>query len=160
MQPIIKIGGNEVEIELTCEQEKQISELCRKEYRIDYDGAGYSLFNGAVEKANCFSSLNLENGVYRKTKELVQRKIKTDKEKNRLEELVHWLEPDWIPDWNDTNQKMYYINYRYDTEKFKTDYFGYTKTLGTVYMSKETARKITNLLNNGTLPELAEILKG
>ena len=154
--------GKELEIELSCEQEQQIKELCKNEFDIDYKGKGYLLnSDGVARNSNCTYVPFFRPGKYRKTKEHCEEAIKLNQQVNRLDELVKWLDPYWKEDWKDDNQQKYYLYYSYgNNNKFYMDVYNTVKTIGAVHMSEYTANKICDALNTGKLPELFEILKG
>lgn len=160
MKAIIKTkDGRELEINLSCEQEQQIKELCNNEFDIDYENNGYTFDStGLPFSSECISYDRKKNGRYRKTKEHCEEATILNQQVNRLDELAKWLEPDWKADWDDNTQQKYHLYYSYSCNSFYMNY-GYTKTVGAVYMSGSTARKIRNALNEGKLPELYDILK-
>lgn len=162
MTTIIKINNKDVEIELTPEQVKAITKANKNKFEIDYEKDGYYVnYYGDLYTSKCNHEDIKEFGAYRKTEELAQRASDAMRARNRLEELVHWLEPDWKPDWNDDNQGKYYVYYSYSFGLFDIGCKNTFRGIGTVYMSEQTARKIRNALNNGELEELkALLLKG
>lgn len=144
--------------------------LAKNEFEINY---GKTAFVGFTSKEfTCYKLMTEEaeldetlvsDGEFRKTEQLARRKARGDKERNRLEELVHWLEPDWEADWTNIEQEKAYTYYDHIAKNFSVTHGKYIKILGVIYMSRKTAEKICNELNNPTCDqtkELAEILKG
>lgn len=156
-------NGKTIEVELTCEQQSQIDKLCKNEFEIDYKGVVCSWENYNTDIRDVYSNPHpprFDLGVCRKTIELAKQAQLLSQQTMRLDELVKWLEPEWKADWEDSGQKKYYIHFSKTTGQFGVSWNTTYRLIGTVYMPTDPARKILDALNNGKLPELAEILKG
>lgn len=161
MKAKLLVDGKEIEMELTCEQETQVQELCKDEFDIEYNKDTAKSIHG--DGCIWYNNLNpnyINQGAIRQTKELAERASKNMRERNRLEELVHWLEPDWVPDWDNNKQVKYHVYYSCNNLTFSKDMKWKSKIIGAVFMSEKTCNIILDGLNKGELPELAEILKG
>ena len=65
-----------------------------------------------------------------------------------------WLaenEDGWKADWSDADQPKYYVVYLHKSKKFEIDYCYATNYLGAIYMSKDNATKLAQLMNNGVV---------
>lgn len=113
-------------------------------FNIEYDYLAQSQASIHITRTNyglCLKSINLLNQC------------------DSLQELVHWMDPDWILDWNDNSQLKFEINIDSTTNIFGC-VRSYIKSIGTVYASQKTSNLICTALNNGELKELAIVLKG
>lgn len=160
MKAKLLVDGKEIEMELTCEQEAQVQKLCNSEFDIKYNNNYARVISGDGETYRTESNGYVKHGAKRQTEELAKRASKNMRERNKLEELVHWLEPDWVADWNDVKQVKYHIYYNFNNLAFLKDMKSNSKIIGAVFMSGKTCSIILDGLNKGELPELAEMLKG
>lgn len=63
-----------------------------------------------------------------------------------------WLEENsngWKPDWKDRTKNKYYIHYDEKTNYYNINSNQVHKNINTIYMSRENAEKLCQLLNNG-----------
>ncbi len=67
---------------------------------------------------------------------------------------LKWLSENndgFISDWNNVDQKKYYITYIKKENMYKKSHIVYIKSINTIYMSKENAEKLCRLLNEGVV---------
>lgn len=159
MKTIIQINGKSVEIELTDDQVQAIRNAKSSEFDIKYNKSAVFFTYGGYLNPLSKGHGSINFGDVRATPTLARIAYKNSKARNKLEELVHWLEPDWQPDWGNENQGKSHIYYDSREQQFSFSTYFNKLTYGTVYMSEETADKICTALNDGKLPELEEILK-
>jgi len=169
MKTTININGKDVEIELTAEQIKVITDATVNPLEIIYTGSIYyatsqsSIQDYKIQNIPSCPPTWLKNiiefGVVRKTSELVAQNVVRIIQSNKLQELVDWLEPDYNLNWVRPNSTTkWYIGYDVVTSKFIANCNVTTRTIGTIYMSEHTAITIRAALNEGRLPELASQL--
>ena len=161
MKTKLNINGEEVEITLTSEQIEAITQATTKnEFEIDYDyKASFIHVTGTIDFTTPGPNSEIRDfGMFRKTPELAERARDAMRARNKLEELAHWLEPEWKADWEDGGQEKWAIYYNYTIKTFHIESLSILQDIGRVYMSLQTAIKISDALNNGELEELREIL--
>ena len=91
----------------------------------------------------------LKHGRYRLSKQYAEHSLKRNRVANRLEALVEQIEPDYVvPEIFD---EAWYILYSNSSKLHRITSDSNCRTLGTIYMSKETATKICELLNSGEI---------
>ena len=57
----------------------------------------------------------------------------------------------WKVNWLDADQRKYYVVYLHKSKKFEVDYCYATNHLGAIYMSKDNATKLAQLMNDGVV---------
>jgi hypothetical protein len=147
MSPIkitVQINGLDTEIELTDEQVASIKSQEKFEFVYSKGSSYYLNATSIVTSNNGADPIVLEHGRYRKTKEVAEQSLARNKRANRLEALAEQL--GGFQEFNYTAE-MYYIYKQYD--KWST--YSPTSTFfpEVVYMTKECAETITNMLNSG-----------
>ena len=55
----------------------------------------------------------------------------------------------WIADWSNSSLLKYYVYYNYESKKFKEGRNFIEKSFGRIYMSKDNATKLAQLMNDG-----------
>jgi hypothetical protein len=66
--------------------------------------------------------------------------------------ILAWLKENddgWVADWNNIDQKKYFINYSYYEENWNKTFVSTLKSPCVVYMSEENAIKLCDLINSG-----------
>ena len=97
------------------------------------------------EGTGCSKKL-IEHGRYRQTQANAERALERNRLANRLEALAEQLDPDWVADWSNRSQPKYTV---YLSDGIHTTSLYYdTQHIGQVYMSRNVAIKICNMLNN------------
>ena len=86
-----------------------------------------------------------KSGRRRATKELAERTAKASKTRDLLEAYRDYLEPEWK---DDKASEVFYI---YKKGNYRTDSDWTCRTIGTVYMSEDTAEQIVDALNKGEI---------
>lgn len=160
MKATLKLeDGTEVEFTLTKEQEEQLCNVKKNEFEIEYGNYSYiANSRGETYKISTCNEL-IKQGTVRKTQELAEKNINEMRARNKLAELRDWLEPEFEFK-KELYENKWYLCYDFKhTHKFVTRFSQGEDTIGCVYMSKQTAEKICNALNDGNIPELAEVLK-
>ena len=67
---------------------------------------------------------------------------------------LKWLSENndgWIADWDNTDQKKYYITFCKEDSMYKKLQVVSIKSISTIYMSKDNAEKLCRLLNEGVV---------
>lgn len=67
---------------------------------------------------------------------------------------LKWLSENndgFIADWNNLDQKKYYITFCKEDSMYKKLHVVYIKSISTIYMSKDNAEKLCRLLNEGVV---------
>ena len=85
-------------------------------------------------------------GVEFKTKELAEKALVDMRRTNRLRNLAYQLDPDYVDD-NNKDEEVYFIELNSLGTYIAEWNMGF-RTLGTVYMSKQTSITICQLLND------------
>ena len=70
--------------------------------------------------------------------------------------IAEWLEEnnsDYVPDWNDWSKAKYTIYYSTNYKRWKWFMTYGERVYGAIYMSEDTAHKLTDLLNKGEVIE-------
>ena len=96
----------------------------------------------------------LNTGRYRSTEKFTNEHFKIQNEMMRLGALVEAVTiemnmEDWVADWNDKNQTKGFVSYDHEDNKYVESYFLRTNRLaGVIYVSKEVAKRVCEILNN------------
>ena len=147
MKGIVKINGQEIEIEINEEQFAQLQVKPKKTgyERVKRDQKYYTPLNSGVVFNNIDNYVNADNQIYDvanyySDKTVAENNARADKlfrqlrrfaVENRKEEL------DW-----DCETNKYYISYEHELETFFTDCNTYWQPFGTIYFdTEETAKK-------------------
>ena len=80
--------------------------------------------------------------------------IKASKALRAYTRQLKWLSENndgWIADWDNTDQKKYYITFCKEDSMYKKLQVVYIKSISTIYMSKDNAEKLCRLLNEGVV---------
>ena len=85
------------------------------------------------------------------TKELAEKARDEMQEANLLRYWVSVIDPAWEADWENDCQKKWFIQYDYEQKQYDIIFNLTVRRLGVVYMSKNTATKICDALNDGSL---------
>ena len=102
-------------------------------------------------KSNVFNKRYTEAGVEYETEEEA---VKAFKALRAYTRQLKWLSENndgWTADWEDDNQKKYYIYYRIIPKEYYFSSNKSDKALGRIYMSKNNAKKLCRLLNEGVV---------
>ena len=54
----------------------------------------------------------------------------------------------WVADWNDKDQPKHYVHYAYKENKYYLDCWRTFRDIGVIYMTKEVAERVCEILNN------------
>jgi len=98
-----------------------------------------------------YISTSQKFGMMYHTEEHAKRARDEMRKANLLRYWASVIGPEWKANWKNKNQEKWYIFYDNKNNRYILDYSAYLKTLGTVYMSKKTATRICEALNNGEL---------
>lgn len=80
--------------------------------------------------------------------------IKASKAIRSYARQLKWLsenEDNFKPDWNNLDQKKYYITFCKEDSMYKKLHVVYIKSINTIYMSENNAEKLARLLNEGVV---------
>lgn len=143
MKITVQINGEPVEITLTEEQVAFIEEQKKpKQFEMDYSSCFYVA-------PDCVSNGNeqtnyIEHGRYRKTKESAEMSLARNKRANRLEALVDQLDGLRKFAYGEENWYVYKSDYTWIAIQTRKCF-----SPEVVYMAKECAIKVCEILNNG-----------
>ena len=124
----------------------QMDKSCN-DLEIDYKRDGYFIeADGGTYSSYCTLTENLKQGRYRETEALAKLASSNMRKRDKLEEMVMWLDPDW----RDVGHGAWacYI-YTRANGAYAVNWNDYSRNIGTIYMSKETANTICDALNSG-----------
>jgi hypothetical protein len=96
---------------------------------------------------------HLKAGRYRSTEKFANEHCKTQNEMMRLGALIEAVTiemnmEDWVADWNNEDQVKYFVHYEHKDSEYHLDYWRTTKTIGTIHMPPEVAKRVCEILNN------------
>jgi hypothetical protein len=140
----VQINEVDTEIELTDAQVASIKAQEKFKLVYDKDSLYYLSTTGVSTSSNGTDPIALDHGRYRKTKEVVEQSLARNKRANRLEALAEQL--GGLREFDNQTQ-LFYIYQQYD--KWSTYTLTTTFCPEVVYMTKECAETITDMLNNG-----------
>lgn len=141
-----KLEQNIERIEAELAQMKQELEDSKK-FKWEYP-IGKTFFVGSTEiSSDCISTDNtwVNNGRYRMLEANAKYALERNRLANRLEALAEQIEPDYVVP--DIGEYTYFI-YLYKNE-YRNTFVKNNRYIGQVYMSKDTAYKVCELLNSG-----------
>jgi len=119
------------------EMEKQL----QAEKQIELRGGGWSLAEEPID--------NRTNGLLRAKEHLVIEMRDRIVTSSQIEARAREIDPDWVTDWDNLDQKKYYICLLNTNNRYGKDWHTSIQDIGTPYMSKATARQIVTELNEG-----------
>ena len=95
----------------------------------------------------------LNSGRYRSTKKFANEHFKIQNEMMRLGALVEAVTiemnmEDWVADWSDGDQHKCHISYDNFSTPSYTIYVVFLRDMGVIYMPKEVAIRVCEILNN------------
>lgn len=116
-------------------------------------GEWYVSISGRVLKGRPFGTFPSFFGMEYQTEEQAVKARDAMRKHNRLLAWLSENDDGWVADWNDDRQGKYYI-YSVSTSRGKK--YGFAsdwdyKDLTRIYMSENNARKLVELLNDGTV---------
>lgn len=113
-------------------------------------GCTFQLFRSYVGNGYTVEDESLRHGRYRKTKANAERSLERNRVANRLEALVEQLDSEWVADWSNSKEDKCIIlkDYGMGNAIYKYCIYGSKYSPSQVYMSKDTALKICEMLNN------------
>lgn len=91
----------------------------------------------------------LSHGRYRIKEANAKLALQRNKEANVIEALAEQLDPDWVADWDNEQQNKYYVFL--SKNEYKCSWNNGAYSIGVPYMSRQTAVKICDMLNNGEI---------
>lgn len=154
MKASITLNNKTVEIELTAEQLEELGlveekDLIERRGKYYYFDDGYSeVHQGDDVDANLDKNL-FKHGNYYSCEEVANMSI--DNLANRIKTFI--LEENyksgWVADWKNGEQWKYCIEFNSRKNLYYADCYCITKTIGVTYTTKETAKKLVELLNKG-----------
>ena len=71
----------------------------------------------------------------------------------KLLEVAEYLNDDWKPDWNDSKQIKYLIQYDHIRKQFKFDFYSHTSIIPIVFSSRENAQKAVEIIGEEELKQ-------
>lgn len=152
----LTLNGKSVEVELTNEQLKELGVVEEKKELISYpeDGFFFAKHDNSdieycynkdyyardylIKSGNCYSF----EYIAKKSIDNLANRIKTwILEENEI--------TGWEADWNNGDQRKYYVFYDYSSDKYYLEYSYVYRRIGMTYTSKESVIKLCKLLNDG-----------
>jgi archaellin len=140
----VQINGVDTEIELTDAQIASIKTQKEFEFVYDKDSSYYLSTTGVSTSSNGTDPIASYHGRYRKTKEIAEQSLARNKRANRLEALAEQF--GGLREFDDQSI-MFYIYKQYD--KWSVCSLTTTFFPEVVYMTKECAETIADMLNSG-----------
>ena len=122
---ILEIYNNIINSEEQTEEAQEVTEE-KKHYQISYPKDGAKMyypthFDGQIKKCNFTINCDADESLYEKglmfnTKEEAEQFIKEQTLIKKIKCYTKEQQGDWEPNWEDTNQKKYYIAYDFELE--------------------------------------------
>ena len=127
------------------EMEKQL----QVEKQIELQGGEwYMLYSGTVDSTKIQSNCT-DSGLERATKELAIEMRDRIVTSSQIEARAREIDPDWVTDWDNLDQKKYYICLLNTNNRYGKDWHTSIQDIGTPYMSEATAIQLVTELNEG-----------
>jgi len=125
------------------------------QYELEYE-RGDAFLVGSYGVTNRVTGKNddyLKAGRYRSTEKFANEHLNIQNEMLRLGALVEAVTiglgmEDWVEDWNDKHQYKYRIEYDYKSNKYVINMRWTVKAVGVIYVPKEVAERVCEILNN------------
>ena len=124
-------------------------------YELEYKNGDTFLISNRTVMGEAAGQSNglLKAGRYRKTLKFANEHFKTQNEIMRLGALIEAVTigmnmEDWVADWNNEDQVKYFVHYEHKDSEYHLDYWRTTKTIGTIHMPPEVAKRVCEILNN------------
>ena len=134
---------NKMKLELA-EMEKQLQSK-----QIELQGGGwYMQYNGTVNSTRMRRDCT-DNGLERATKELAIETIDRIVTSSQIEARAREIEPDWVVNWDDSEQDKYCLTFNKSRNKYEYSCYGYLNHIGAPHMSQATAIQLVDELNEG-----------
>jgi len=122
-------------------------------YEIEYeDGDTFCIgIRGTLLETSGTDEDFLNAGRYRSTRKFTNEHLKTQIKMMRLGALIEAVSielgmEDWVADWSDEHE--YCVRYNHKGGEYCLDYWRTAKTVGVIYMPKEVAERVCEILNN------------
>jgi hypothetical protein len=144
MKVTVQINGIDTEIELTVEQVASIKAQEKFEFVYSKDRSYYLNLTTVATSSSDNHPIVLEHGRYRKTREVAEQSLARNKRANRLEALAEQL--GGLRDFD--GQDLVSYVYKEDA-KWHANSVIKLFCPEVVYMTKECAKTIADMLNNG-----------
>ena len=68
---------------------------------------------------------------------------------SQIEARAREIEPDWVVNWDDSEQDKYCLTFNKSRNKYEYSCYGYLNHIGAPHMSQATAIQLVNELNEG-----------
>jgi len=138
------------QIEVLKEETKKLEELANKSEKFEFEFTPYHTYmletHTHYETCSVKEEEYIRHGRYRLTEEGAQLSLERNCKANRLEMLAEYL--DGLKEFKE-GEKDWYVFYDYHYKKWVTGGSSTSFFPETVYMTREIATKIANMLNNG-----------
>ena len=137
--------------------ETKLSEM--KEELKQYDKLRLQNMDGHIVYANMrieeseklYDKNYLNLGRKRATGKLAKELRDNSNKRDLLEAYARQIDPNWEADWSNNRFDKNMIYYEHEIKKYSYTSRNYVESLGSVYMSKETAETICKALNSGEI---------
>jgi hypothetical protein len=144
MKVTVQINGIDTEIELTAEQVASIKAQEKFEFVYSRGSSYYLNATSIVTSSNGADPIVLYHGRYRKTKKAAEQSLERNRRANRIEALAEQL--GGLQEFNYITE-MYYVYKQFG--RWGTQSLSTTFCPEVIYMTKECAETIADMLNSG-----------
>jgi hypothetical protein len=125
------------------------------QYELEYEAGNTNLI-GIYRTIQGNSGIDrdyLNTGRYRSTEKFTNEHFQTQNEMMRLGALIEAVTielgmEDWVADWNNYRQSKHYVTYDCAINKYCLDCWWTYRTMGVIYMPREVAERVCEILNN------------
>jgi hypothetical protein len=124
-------------------------------YELEYKNGDTFLISNRTVMGEAAGQSNglLKAGRYRKTLKYANEHFKTQNEMMRLGALIEAVTIEmnmeyWVADWNNYRQSKHYVTYDCAINKYCLDCWWTYRTMGVIYMPREVAERVCEILNN------------
>lgn len=126
-----------------------------KQEKWTQSGGGWNISStGEIFRHYAYSTTNKKYSEVGLEYETESEAIKASKAIRSYARQLKWLSENsdgFIADWNNIDQKKYYITFCKEDSMYRKLHVVYIKSINTIYMSENNAEKLARLLNEGVV---------